>query len=125
MLAFTGTLIAELYRLPGSVNGIPFSEIPNGVAALNVLPGFGWFQIAASIGFWEIFGWKQVEGSWIGNFGFYNGKPLSDEEAADLRTKELQNGRLAMLAIMEIITHDLDAGKPAGEGLFVLHHTLN
>ena len=39
---------------------------------------------------------------------------------AELKTKELQNGRLAMLAITELLTHDI--AKPAGESLFTIHH---
>lgn len=36
----------------------------------NPLLAFGWFQIAASIGFWEIFGWQQTEGGNPGDFGY-------------------------------------------------------
>ena len=56
----------------------------------------------------------------IGNFGFYPGKPPEGDALVDQRTKEIQNGRLAMLAIMELLTHDV--ARPAGEDLFTLHH---
>jgi hypothetical protein len=55
-----------------------------------------------------------------GDFGFGAKFLKSDAQAFEQKTKELQNGRLAMLAILELITHDI--AKPAGEGLFVLHH---
>jgi len=121
-LAVVGYIAAEIARFPGAIDldGTTFNAIPNGVAALSTIPAFGWFQIGASIGYWEIFGWKQVPGSFPGNFGFYNGKDLSAEELTTLRTKELQNGRIAMLAIAELLTHDL--AKPAGESLFTIHH---
>ena len=72
-LAVVGYLVPELIgKFPGSV-GYPgmevnFADIPNGVDALTVLPSFGSFQIAASIGFWELFGWKET-GDSIGDFG--------------------------------------------------------
>ena len=44
---------------------------------------------------------------------------MCDEKREKL-TKEIQNGRLSMLGIMELLTHDV--AKPAGEGLFTLHH---
>eukprot|EP01035_Chromulina_nebulosa_P019461 gene19461-25343_t len=119
-LAVIGYIAQEIARLPGDLNGVPFTSIPNGVAALSAIPAFGWFQIGASLGYWEIFGWKQVEGSTPGDFGFYSGKPLSSEELTALKTKELQNGRIAMLAIAELLTHDI--AKPAGESLFTIHH---
>jgi hypothetical protein len=57
-------------------------------------------QIALSVGFWEVFGWKQVVGSSPGDFGVGT-KFYDDEVGGDLKgdklTKELQNGRLAML----------------------------
>jgi hypothetical protein len=123
MLAVVGYLVQEIARFPGAIDldGTTFQSIPNGVAALSAIPAFGWFQIAASIGYWEIFGWKQSPDGPVGDFGFYKlEKPLSPEEKRDLNTKEIQNGRIAMLGIAELLTHDL--AKPAGESLFTIHH---
>ena len=117
MLAVIGYLVQDVSRLPGSIDldGTSFQSIPNGVDALAAIPAFGWFQIAASIGYWEFFGWKQVEGAPVGDFGFYN---LKQPVAPDARTKELQNGRLAMIGITELLAHDLVT--PAGTNLFDL-----
>lgn len=123
MLAVVGYLVAEIARFPGAIDldGTTFQSIPNGVAAIKAVPAFGWFQIAASIGYWEIFGWQQQESGVIGDFGTgYFGKKLEGEEKAEKLTKELQNGRLAMLGIMELLTHDV--ARPAGESLFSWHH---
>ena len=73
-----------------------FADIPNGVDALTVLPSFGSFQIAASIGWWELFGWKET-GESIGDFGL-GAQYLNDKNFEEKKTKELQNGRVAMLA---------------------------
>jgi len=122
-LAVVGYLVPELFgKFPGSV-GYPgmevnFADIPNGVDALTVLPSFGSFQIAASIGFWELFGWKET-GKSIGDFGL-GAQYLNADNFEEKKTKELQNGRLAMLAAAELLTHDI--AKPAGESLFTLHH---
>lgn len=126
MLAVTGYIVQEIARFPGAIDldGTIFQEIPNGVAAINAIPLFGWFQIAASIGFWEIFGWESRRASDVpGDFNFgtdFFGKKIEGEQLRDYRTKELQNGRLAMLAIMELLTHDV--AKPVGESLFTVHH---
>jgi hypothetical protein len=45
---------------------------------------------------------------------------LEGDKKVEKLTKELQNGRLAMLAIMELLTHDV--AKPAGESVLTLHH---
>ena len=45
---------------------------------------------------------------------------LEGDKKVEKLTKELQNGRLAMLAIMELLTHDV--AKPVGESVLTLHH---
>lgn len=115
-----------MYRFPGALDGtIPFSSITNGVGAIGEIPSLGWLQIVGSIGYWELIGWEdkrpaQSEMGTIGDFGFYSFLPATEAQKKEYLTKELQNGRLAMLGIMELITHDI--AKPAGESLFTIHH---
>lgn len=111
MLAVTGLIAAQYTRFPGGIGydfDLKFDDIENGVTALSQIPAFGWFQIGASIGFWEIYGWKQVEGSTPGDFGFnsYGTLPDDEEKVTAMKTKELQNGRIAMIAIIELLVHN-------------------
>lgn len=71
MLAVTGYIVAANARFPGTIDldGTSFQSIPNGVAALAAVPAFGWFQIGASAGYWELFGWQQASEE-VGDFGF-------------------------------------------------------
>ena len=52
MLAVTGYIIQEFFRLPGAIDldGTTFQSIPNGVGAVGAISSFGWLQIVASIG---------------------------------------------------------------------------
>ena len=123
MAAVLGYLIQEVTRLPGAIDldGTTFASIPNGWGAIGAVPLLGWIQIIGSIGYWELVGWEQEEGAEPGTFGTgYFGRALEGDEKREKLTKEIQNGRLAMLGIMELLTHDV--AKPAGEGLFTLHH---
>lgn len=122
MLAVVGYLVQDVYRLPGAIDldGTTFDAIPNGVGAIGAISSLGWLQIVGSIGYWELIGWEDKKGEEVGDFGFYLGSGPQGAQLRDYRTKEIQNGRLAMLAIMELMTHDV--ARPAGEGLFVLHH---
>ena len=127
--AVIGYLVQEVARFPGYLSpsaGLKFTDVPNGIAAIGAVPFLGWLQIWGFVGFLEQSIFKQDDDKAPGDHGYgvtflkenYNVdlEPKLDE----LRTKELQNGRLGMLAIMELLTHDV--AKPAGEGLFVLHH---
>ena len=103
MLAVSGYVVAEIARFPGAIDldGTTFNDIPNGLAAITAISPAGWFQIAASIGYWEIFGWQQTEGGNPGDFGYGNkffGEELTGEKLIEKQTKELQNGRLAMVS---------------------------
>eukprot|EP01038_Epipyxis_sp_PR26KG_P006032 gene6032-8306_t len=122
-------LALTVTRLPGYISptdGLKFADVPNGVAALGAIPLLGWAQLVALIGFFELVVWKQEPGAEPGTFGtgYYTtgGKigRLEGDVKVEKLTKELQNGRLAMLGIMELLTHDV--AKPAGESLFAIHH---
>ncbi|CAK9250380.1 unnamed protein product [Sphagnum jensenii] len=94
MLAVVGYLVQEIARFPGAIDldGTTFQSVPNGVAALSAIPAFGWFQIAASIGYWEIFGWKQNENGPVGDYGFYSlPKPLEGQEKPDVDDGSSEN----------------------------------
>ena len=124
-LAVLGYIVQENFRFPGAIDldGTTFDSIPNGVGAIGAIPSFGWIQIVASIGYWELIGLEDRRTGEPGNFNIglnFFGKPLDGDRKTEYLTKEIQNGRLAMLGIMALITHDI--AKPAGEGLFVLHH---
>lgn len=125
----TNVYTSQFCRWPGYVApqiGLKFADVPNGIAALGSIPLLGWVQIIALIGWLELFILKQEPGAEPGTFGlgyfteFGRVGRLTGDKRAEKLTKELQNGRLAMLAIMELLTHDL--ARPAGEGLLVLHH---
>ncbi len=125
MLAVIGYLTQESFKFPGTIDGsLKFEDIPNGIAAIGAVPSFGWVQILALVGFWELIGWEDRKPAstdmGVGDFGFYTYLPKTPELKKEFLNKEIQNGRLAMLGIMELITHDI--AKPAGEGLFVFHH---
>jgi hypothetical protein len=129
MLAVTGYIIQAVSRFPGAIDldGTTFDSIPNGIAAIGMVPSAGWLQIILSVGYWELVGWEERDGAPKGDFGwgqnFFGSditEPENEARFIDYKTKEIQNGRLAMLGIMELLTHDI--ARPAGEGLFVLHH---
>eukprot|EP00997_Jenningsia_sp_PLL12_P009835 NODE_6888_length_484_cov_53.418391_g6092_i0.p1 GENE.NODE_6888_length_484_cov_53.418391_g6092_i0~~NODE_6888_length_484_cov_53.418391_g6092_i0.p1 ORF type:complete len:114 (-),score=24.90 NODE_6888_length_484_cov_53.418391_g6092_i0:142-456(-) len=84
---------------PGDIRpGLPFSEIGHGLDAIGSLPALGWAQIVGFVGATEFSGF-------LGDFEM--GKPeLDPETLAKRQTQELQHGRLAMLAVMELLRHD-------------------
>ena len=99
MLAVVGYVVAETTRFPGEIApGLKFADVPNGVAALQTIPALGWAQIFFLIGAVDYYGF-------LGNFEI--GKPLFDDETYKNRQlSELQHGRLAMLAVLELLRHD-------------------
>jgi hypothetical protein len=99
MLCVIGYVVPEFYRFPGDIApGLKFADVPNGVAALSAIPALGWAQIFFLVGavdYWGV----------LGDFEY--GKPdLDADTLAKRQTQELQNGRLAMLATLELLRHD-------------------
>lgn len=101
MLAVVGYVVPEFYRWPGlvSYDGTKFADVPNGLAAIKGLPPVGWAQMFAIIGMVDLTGvWGDFE----------VGKPVLAPEVAEKRQlQEIQHGRLAMLAILELLRHDI------------------
>lgn len=98
-LAVVGYVVQECYRFPGEISpGIAFADVPNGIAALDAIPSLGWAQMFFFIGAVDYWGF-------LGDFSA--GKlDLDDEEFAKRQLQELQHGRLAMIAMLELFRHD-------------------
>jgi len=99
MLAILGYIAPETYRFPGELAyGLKFEDVPNGLDAIGVVPALGWAQIVAFVGSVEYAGV-------LGDFEI--GKPdFSPDVLARRQAQELTHGRLAMIAILELLRHD-------------------
>lgn len=129
MLAAAGILVAERFHplFGGQIQGTSifhFQEV------LNLFPNF-WIVILASIGIFEAYtiskGWEspqetmkkpsglaRLKEEYIpGNLGFdpLNLAPVSKDDFFDVQNKELQNGRLAMLAVAGMVAQELVDGR--------------
>jgi len=99
MLAVLGYVAAETYRWPGEIApGLKFADIPNGIAAISAIPALGWMQMFFLIGAVDYYGY-------LGTFEA-GMKPVGKDDLEELKLNELQNGRLAMLAFLELLRHD-------------------
>merc|ERR1712050_277004 len=123
MYACIGYFVPEYTRFAGDLSpslGIKFSDVPNGLGALSVVPLAGWLQIVAFCGFIENTGFtftQRKKIGWMldasmtsekaepGNYGlgwigaFNTIKPIPALRQRKLNA-ELANGRLAMVAIL-------------------------
>jgi hypothetical protein len=104
-LAILGHLVTTAgYRLPGEINyGLPFSAVPAGLKAFDVIPAAGTLQIVAFIGLLE-FGFAQrqaeIEAAQAKASGW-------DEETLNKKKAiELNNGRAAQMGILGLMVHE-------------------
>ena len=93
-----------MFRFPGEIApGLKFADVPNGMKALEVIPGSFWVTLFFCIGCVDFLTYEK-----FGNFNEYQQELGMDEETFALRKQnEISNGRLAMLAFMELVRHDL------------------
>ena len=117
-MAVLGYIVPEVLRFPGDIApGVSFASIPNGIAAVEAVPSLGWVQMLFLIGFVDYR--FTTEGS-AGIFTSPNGikEFATEEEALKATNQELNHGRLAMLAVLELFRHDsqmLIGGMYAGD----------
>mmetsp|Transcript_9575 Transcript_9575/g.15877 ORF Transcript_9575/g.15877 Transcript_9575/m.15877 type:complete len:197 (+) Transcript_9575:85-675(+) len=111
-MAVLGYVAPETYRFGYDLTpdgSVSTSDIPNGLAAVTAIPFLGWAQIIAFVGCVETYGWFTSPTGVI---------DLPDDILAKRQTAELQHGRVAMLAVLELLRHDaqtlagLDQGYP-------------
>mmetsp|Transcript_55052 Transcript_55052/g.172616 ORF Transcript_55052/g.172616 Transcript_55052/m.172616 type:complete len:447 (-) Transcript_55052:115-1455(-) len=116
MLATVGWIATDLgARFPGDVfQGVSTVEAHDKMVAAGLMGPF-----LATIAVYEVYGgWLCFQG-WEGNINreagdFFLGKnflPKDEAMAADMKLKELENGRLAMLAVSGIATQAVLTGK--------------
>mmetsp|Transcript_109621 Transcript_109621/g.266483 ORF Transcript_109621/g.266483 Transcript_109621/m.266483 type:complete len:264 (-) Transcript_109621:244-1035(-) len=104
MMASIGLVAQHFLKLPGA------ESVPAGIGALST--------VAGQVGFVAIFAWSGVlEGVWKeepgkepGNFGDPFGLGMYD---AEMRNREINNGRFAMIAVTGILAAELATGKDA------------
>ena len=98
-LAVIGYIVPEIFKFPGEIApGITFESIPNGVAAIQAVPALGWLQIFFLIGAVDYRGFLIL--------GDTEAKDKSPEELQKAQEQELSHGRLAQIAILELLRHD-------------------
>ena len=112
--AMLGLLVQENFRFPGAIDleGTQFADIPNGLAALPAVPGFGWVQIVFLVGVLEAGPFRQTPDKPIGDFGvkYFGVKYPDGDIKADKLNKEINNGRLAMMGFLGAIVEDKITG---------------
>jgi len=131
MIACMGYIAPEYFRWPGYLSpsaGIKFADLPNGVAALSKMPAEGWAQIGVFIAFLELFPLRQEadrvpgDASGCGKLGLpyflWGGAsgtkcdPVGSERSLNA---ELNNGRLAMMAITGMVSQNVFLGTTGPE----------
>eukprot|EP00415_Alexandrium_ostenfeldii_P002695 UN2695 len=124
MFAAMGFIAAEWFRFPGYLSpslGIKFSDIPNGLQAIDKVPALGWAQWLIFCGLID-FGLYRADPSRDpgdyengGILGVPNGSgPMAGAEGRKRKlNSELANGRLAMVAIMGMIFQNAVFGETA------------
>ncbi|CAK9094647.1 unnamed protein product [Durusdinium trenchii] len=115
MWACMGYIVPEYFRWPGYCSpsaDLKFADIPNGIQALYKMPAEAWAQIAVFIGFLELFPCRQEKDRIPGDApGFGKlGLPFATKADPEANRRsleaEINNGRLAMVAITGMISQN-------------------
>eukprot|EP00933_Yihiella_yeosuensis_P052063 TRINITY_DN5004_c0_g1_i2.p1 TRINITY_DN5004_c0_g1~~TRINITY_DN5004_c0_g1_i2.p1 ORF type:complete len:297 (+),score=65.39 TRINITY_DN5004_c0_g1_i2:56-946(+) len=128
MLATLGYIVPEFFRFPGYLSpskGIAFADLPSGLAAASKVPLTGWAQIIAFAGVVEIYNLQSTPTGIAGDFEQYgqfgipfgkNSPKITDpEKKMKSLNAEINNGRLAMMAIIGMFFQDGLTGQAWGD----------
>eukprot|EP00930_Biecheleria_cincta_P078565 TRINITY_DN6608_c0_g2_i1.p1 TRINITY_DN6608_c0_g2~~TRINITY_DN6608_c0_g2_i1.p1 ORF type:complete len:318 (+),score=81.61 TRINITY_DN6608_c0_g2_i1:60-1013(+) len=109
MMAAVGAVVQHYVKLPG------FEKVPAGMGAVETPPGtYGFAVLFFLIGYVETNLWTDDTSKEPGNFGDPAGLGMYTD---DMRLKELNNGRMAMVAAIGIIVANLVTGRDGVEQL--------
>jgi hypothetical protein len=117
MLAVLGHIHTSFgARVPGDIDysGTSFASVKTGIAGLKDIPNAGLLQIAAFVGFLELFVMKDKgSGDYPGDLrnGMFTWK-ATEEEMLQKRAIELNNGRAAQMGILGLMVHEMLNGEP-------------
>jgi len=104
MMASVGLVGQHFIKFPG------FEKTPAGLGAMGTGEGiFGFVGIFALSAILEL-AWREQEGREPGNFGDPFGVNMYNDE---MRTKEISNGRFAMICVIGILAAEVVSGKDA------------
>merc|ERR1719487_426807 len=105
MMAAVGAVAQSLFRFPG------FEDVKGTFTAAgdaNAVGGLAAIFVVS--GALELFVWKEQPGKEAGNFGDPAGL---NQYTEDMRMKEINNGRMAMISVLGIFGAELATGKDA------------
>ena len=104
MMASVGLLGQHFIKFPG------FEKTPAGLLAMGTGEGIlGFLVLFVASAFLEL-AWREQEGKEPGNFGDPFGVNMYNEE---MRSKEINNGRFAMICVLGILSAEIMSGKDA------------
>merc|ERR1711920_188230 len=125
MGACIGYIVPEYFKWPGYCSPskeIAFADIPNGLAACSKIPLEGWLQIVAFVGSIEVSNLQSTTKEFAGDyegygaFGLPRGPGIADPERKKKSLlAEINNGRLAMVAIIGMFFQDGLTGSAWGD----------
>jgi light-harvesting complex I chlorophyll a/b binding protein 1 len=118
MLATIGYIVPYFLKLPGMLStssDVAFADVPAGIDAISKVPAAGWLQIVIFVLGLEILAPQKddMEPGDVQPEGKIKFKRYADEDVRKAKlTKELNNGRLAMVSIMGLMVGDALTDKP-------------
>ncbi|CAE7871453.1 FCPF, partial [Symbiodinium microadriaticum] len=124
MLACIGYIVPEYVRFPGFCSpsqSLAFTDIPNGLKGAAAVPLAGWLQIVTFVGIIEVSNLQNIQTDVLGDYGYGAfglpfGKKIEDsEKKMKSLNAEINNGRLAMFAIIGMFFQDGLTGSAWGD----------